>query len=97
MRPAFKNLGRTKRLIIRELWRTHEKKRAELVENLKLARTTIYDNLAKGDNSLLKRGIVKKIKSNRDIEGRGRPNIFWTLTQEFIDEMEEDLKKKSNK
>lgn len=52
--------------------------RGEMVEQLQIARTTIYDSLAK----LIGRNLVDKYPVNNN--RRGRPKVFWTVKDGII-------------
>jgi len=52
--------------------------RDELVLHMNKHRTTIYDNLIK----LQKRKLIKKYTDSRKPRNRGRPLVFWHLTEE---------------
>ena len=54
--------------------------RKDIVSELKIPRTTVFDNL----NRLKKNGIVEIIEEERHI--RGRPRIYWKLVAEVNDE-----------
>lgn len=96
MREEFRNLGKIKRKIIKELWKSKERRREQLVKELGISRTTVYDNLGKGGKSLLARGVVNKRIAYEKVKGRGRPPVLWSLTKDFIDEIENQLKKNLN-
>lgn len=75
--------------IYKLLWKNNRMTRDELLEKLNRPRTTIYDNLKR----MAERGIVESEPEDQDAmfkeyNKRGRPKVFWYLTQTFIIDME---------
>ncbi|MFX1538595.1 MAG: hypothetical protein ACFFDI_30780 [Promethearchaeota archaeon] len=89
MKEEFRNLLPVQRKIVKILWKTKRKHRKQLVNQLGIARTTIHDNLSKGIKSLKGRGIVD---FTDECKGVGRPPRLWYLTEDFINDIESDLK-----
>ncbi len=82
MKSKFEKLTVIQNRIIEFLWRENIFSRSTFVEGLKTSRTTIYDNLKK----LLDRDILNREKLH---DGkRGRPHELWSLTREYIDDVE---------
>ena len=79
-------LSETQNVILFFLTKTDDKfKRQELCDNLNIAWTTLYDNLAQ----LLQLGLVVKF-SVKGI-GRGRPSTFWKAFSTVSDEKNKEL------
>lgn len=86
MTSEYTNLSSIQRNIVKALWKTKKLQRAGLVKILERPRTTIYDNLAQME----KVGIVEKL--SRNAGNIGRPKIFWNLTNDFINFVENQLR-----
>lgn len=85
MKPEYKYIGHLPTSIVKLLWRNNKKQRRDFVKELNYARTTIFDNLKK----LEIRGIVEKEEVNNG--KRGRPIKVWYLSEDFIEEMENEI------
>ncbi|KKN90943.1 hypothetical protein LCGC14_0225270 [marine sediment metagenome] len=82
MKDKFKRLTYIQNEIIELLWRNNIYSRSTFVSELETPRTTIYDNLKK----LLERDIL--IKETLYNEKRGRPHVLWSLTREYVNDVE---------
>jgi len=90
MKLEYMYLGLLKTKIVKLMWKNKYFDRDTLADKLGYARTTVFDNLQKSADSLLKRGIVDK-KSLGSTGKRGRPSTVWFLTEHFIKEMGNEL------
>ena len=85
MKDEYKNMTFIQSSIVKLLWRDNMFSRGKLCQELGRAWTTVFDNLMK----LLKKGIIEE--ESLDSGKRGRPLVLWSLTEEFIDNMESEL------
>ncbi len=82
MKDKYQGLTNIQIKIVELLWRDNLFSRSTFVKELDTARTTIYDNLKK----LLERNVI--IKESMHNDKRGRPHILWSLSSEYVNDIE---------
>ena len=92
MKEEYMYMGIIPTQIYKLLWKNNRMTRDELLEKLNKPRTTIYDNLKR----MTERGIVENESEEqyamfKEYNKRGRPKVYWRLTQTFITDMESVL------
>ena len=85
MKEEYTHMTLIQSNIVKLLWKDNMFSRGKLCKKLDRAWTTVYDNLKK----LLNKNIVEQeaLSTNK----RGRPVELWSLTEDFVYDMESEL------